>query len=30
MPERPIEDLVADYGLSRPEIEQAVLYERTA
>lgn len=25
-----IEDLAADYGLSFPEIEQAVLYERTA
>jgi len=25
-----IEDLAADYGLSLPEIEQAVLYERTA
>lgn len=26
----PIDDLAADYGLSVPEIEQAVLYERTA
>jgi uncharacterized protein (DUF433 family) len=25
-----IEALAADYGLSLPEVEQAVLYERTA